>query len=404
MLESFSMIHFPPLYLIAFGFLFVISNFLMRFGHRLGLPLLSILLLLGYLLGPSFLGIIESPSPLWQSLISNTVLSLVGLLIGSKLYSIKFDQRALKISMIVIIGSVVLITLPLYFLTHNLFLALLIAVLGTFTAPTHTITIIEETTPVHGKASFFSDLVLKVVMYGEILIIFLFSILVFYTDSGPLTETLAEKTAFLSPLKALFSSLALTGLVVSLISVPTIYMCRLMGHDRFKVPEALGIVLLLAGLSLMLALSPLLTSIIMGYLITRFTQARTGTLGDIENIEWLIFIPFFILAGTTLHIRSLLTAGLFGLTFILARIFARYASGWIAVKAIFPSKKDLTGQWLDLTLLPQGGVVIGAAWIAAGIFPNEKEIIMLSIIGSTVFFEIIGPILLRTGILKSNIP
>jgi len=140
----------------------------------------------------------------------------------------------------------------------------------------------------------------------------------------------------------------------------------------------------------------------MGYLITRFTQARTGTLGDIENIEWLIFIPFFILAGTTLHIQSLLTAGLFGLTFIFARIFARYASGWIAVKAILPSKKGLTGQWLGLTLLPQGGVVIGAAWVAAGIFPNEKEIIMLSIIGSTVFFEIIGPILLRSGLLKSN--
>ncbi|HBN22749.1 MAG TPA: hypothetical protein DD412_05880 [Holosporales bacterium] len=402
MLESLSVINFPPLYLIAFGFLFVMSNFLMRFGRRFGLPLLSILLLVGYLLGPSFLGLIEPPSSLWQSFISHTVLSLVGLLIGSKLYSISFDKKALKISLIVIVGSIVLIALPLYFLTHNLFLAILIAVLGSFTAPTHTITIIEEITPKNTKASSFSNLVLKVVMYGEILIISLFSILIFYTDSGPLTESPVAKDVFLAPLKTLFSSLALTGLVVSLISVPTIYMCRLMGRDRFKVPEAFGIVLLLAGMSLMLDLSPLLTAIVMGYLITRFTQGRTGTLGDIENIEWLIFIPFFILAGATLHIQSLLTAGLFGLTFVFARIFARYVCGWVAVKTMLPSKKDGTAQWLGLTLLPQGGVVIGAAWVAGGLFPNEQEIIMLSIIGSTVFFEIIGPILLRAGLLKTR--
>ena len=55
-------------------------------------------------------------------------------------------------------------------------------------------------------------------------------------------------------------------------------------------------------------------------------------------------------------------------------------------------------RWMGLALMPQAGVAIGMALVAAQNFPELSEIILPVIIGSTVFFELVGPVLTRLAL------
>ncbi|MEE8529226.1 MAG: hypothetical protein V3S35_00455, partial [Nitrosomonadaceae bacterium] len=52
-------------------------------------------------------------------------------------------------------------------------------------------------------------------------------------------------------------------------------------------------------------------------------------------------------------------------------------------------------RWMGVCLLPQAGVGIGMALLASQRFPELKNVILPVVIGSTVVFEIIGPVLTR---------
>jgi hypothetical protein len=56
---------------------------------------------------------------------------------------------------------------------------------------------------------------------------------------------------------------------------------------------------------------------------------------------------------------------------------------------------------MGLALLPQAGVAIGMALVAANEFPEYRQILLPLVISSTVLFEIIGPVFTRLAIQKA---
>jgi hypothetical protein len=52
-------------------------------------------------------------------------------------------------------------------------------------------------------------------------------------------------------------------------------------------------------------------------------------------------------------------------------------------------------RWLGCCLFPQAGVALGMALLATDRFPELKDLILPVVIGSTVIFEIIGPVIAR---------
>jgi len=50
---------------------------------------------------------------------------------------------------------------------------------------------------------------------------------------------------------------------------------------------------------------------------------------------------------------------------------------------------------MGVALLPQAGVAIGMALVAANHFPEYRQTLLTVVISSTVFFEIIGPMFTR---------
>jgi len=382
---------YMPMALI--GIIFVFINLLVRFGHSLKLPILSVLLFVGYIIGEQGLQVLPVISADLQRIITYSTMTLVGLLMGTKLFHSKKSKENLFVAFAIVLVTATFIFLPVFLLSGSFVLSIIISIIGAFTAPTHTIVIIEET---HTKG-IFSNQILGYVLFSEVIALLLFSAVLHYINIGA-----SNFVSDLHQIKTFFVTISISAFAAVVLSIPTTLICRAIPGEKFRVPEAIGIVLFISSLSLMFDLSPIITSIVIGYLIAWGTQNRSGTLSDIDNIEWLIFIPFFIIAGSNLDFSSLMHVGGIGLAFVVARSAGRIVSG-IFASSIQNSKKTGKGYWIGLSLLPQGGIAIGAVWLTQGVIPDPVYTSLVSIIlGATVFFEIIGPILLRYSLNKNK--
>nr|MDA3903839.1 cation:proton antiporter [Desulfuromusa sp.] len=167
--------------------------------------------------------------------------------------------------------------------------------------------------------------------------------------------------------------------------------------------ESIGLVLLCAGLAVWLDVSYLLASMILGSVVANFAKHCDLPFHAIEGVEWPFLIIFFLLAGSALRLENLGQVGLLGLGYIILRIVGRILGGWVGGK-LGNADPKMT-RWMGLALLPQAGVAIGMALLASQRFPEVKDIILPVILGSTVFFELVGPVLTRTVLFRvANIP
>jgi hypothetical protein len=57
---------------------------------------------------------------------------------------------------------------------------------------------------------------------------------------------------------------------------------------------------------------------------------------------------------------------------------------------------------MGVALLPQAGVAIGMALVASSYFPEHGQTLLSVVIGSTIFFEIIGPVFTRLALQRAN--
>ena len=58
-------------------------------------------------------------------------------------------------------------------------------------------------------------------------------------------------------------------------------------------------------------------------------------------------------------------------------------------------------RWMGVALLPQAGVALGMALVAARRLPEIGDAILSIVVASTVLFEILGPIAARVALERS---
>jgi Kef-type K+ transport system membrane component KefB len=57
-------------------------------------------------------------------------------------------------------------------------------------------------------------------------------------------------------------------------------------------------------------------------------------------------------------------------------------------------------RWMGMALLPQAGVALGMALLAAQKRPELAEMILTVVVASTVLFEVVGPVLTRIALVR----
>jgi Kef-type K+ transport system membrane component KefB len=185
-----------------------------------------------------------------------------------------------------------------------------------------------------------------------------------------------------------------------LLGIPMAYITGRLKPGEPTQAEALGIVLLCGGLAEWLQVSFILAGMVLGATVANLAAHHRRPFTAIEGIEWPFMILFFILAGASFEIHTLQDIGLIGVAYILFRLIGRVVGAWGG--GIIGGANPVLQRWMGMALWPQAGVALGMALLASHHLPELKEIILPVVIGSTIIFELIGPVMTRRALIKAG--
>jgi len=376
------------LFFITIGALLLVGLLADAIGSRTRLPRVTLLLLIGLAIGPAGLDLLPEEREVWFPTLADIALLMVGFLLGGEFSLSSLRERGkavLLVSLAVTVGTALAVAAGLLALGIDLPVALLLAAIAPATAPAACMDVIKEM----GARGPFAKLLLGVVAVDDVWGLMLFSIALAY--AGAATGAGGEGEVLLHGLWELGGAAAL-GIALG---VP---MALVTGRIRSGEPtreEALGMVLLCGGLALWMDVSFLLASVVMGAVVVNLAKHHERPFHEIEDIERPFLVLFFVLSGASLHLDALATIGWLGVAYILLRVVGRLVGGWLGAAAA--GLPGIARRWMGPALLPQAGVALGMALVAASRIPEVASVLPVIVL-STVIFELVGPVLTRAAL------
>lgn len=379
------------LVLMTLGGLFLLGLVADLLGTHTPFPRVTLLLVSGFAIGPSGFDLMPDFTQDWFPVLTDIALSMIGFLLGQKLTKTAFRELGGQV-LCMSIGEV-LVTSVLVFSVLSLFgvpleVAMLLAGIAPATAPAAIVDVVHEYRA-QGK---FTDTLLGIVAIDDAWGLMVFALLLAgaqaLSGQGGIAEVLAHGAWDIG-------CAVLLGLLLGL---PMAYLTGRIRPGEPTQAEALGLVLLCAGLAVWLDVSYILAAMVMGAAVANLAKHHERAFNTIEGIEWPFLILFFLLAGSGLHVEALLQVGLTGAGYIFLRIIGRLLGTRLGGR--LSGAQPAVRRWIGLALLPQAGVAIGMALLASQRFPELKDIILPIVLGSTVIFELIGPLVTRRVLIR----
>jgi len=377
--------------LITLGVLFLLGLLTDLVGRHTPLPRVTLLILLGVAIGPSALALLPQRSEAWFPLVANMALVMVGFLLGGILArsAREHGREIVTISLWKMLGAFLAVATGLLLAGVSWELAVLLGAISTATAPAAIADVVHEVR----ATGPFTDTLLGIVALDDAWGLILFS----------LCLAAVEATNGQGGLGALvFGARELGGAVLLGVAVGT-PMAMLTGRIERGEPtlaEALGGVFLCGGLAMWLDVSFLLAAMVQGAVVAALARHHRRPFDAIEGIEWPFMILFFVLAGASLHVASLAALGPLVLAYVLLRGGGTLLGTRLGAK--LSGVAPTFGRWLGPALLPQAGVALGMALIAAQRIPKLSEEILPVVIAATAFFELVGPVLARHALRRAG--
>jgi Kef-type K+ transport system membrane component KefB len=376
--------------LITLGILLLLGLATNAIGQRTRLPRVTLLLIFGFVMGPAVLDFLSPNEEKWFSIVADMALIMIGFLLGEKFTLPLLRQHGklvlwISVAEVIITALVVLIGLLLLGLPMDM--ALLLAGIATATDPAAITDVVHETR---------ADGVFTRAMLGIVAVDDAWGLIVF-SCMLTIAQAFGGQGSTLGPLLTGAWELGGALLVGIVLGIPMAYVTGRIRPGEPSLVEALGVVFLCGGIAIWLKVSFLLASMVLGCVVANLARHHIRPFHAIEGIEWPFMILFFVLAGASLQLETIFQVGFVGSAYIIFRIIGRLLGGWTG--GAISDAKPLMCRWMGIVLMPQAGVALGMALVAIERRPDLGEIILPVIIASTVLFEIIGPVLTRTGLI-----
>lgn len=386
----------PGITLLGLG-LVLLGAFLAHvIGARMHVPRVTLLLLLGIATGPVGLDLV--PVALQQAFpfIAAMALAMVGFLLGEQFAGreVKRTGRAIVwVSAAVTLCTAVFVFGALLAVGAPLAVALLLAGIAPATAPAATIDIIREL-KARGPLT---TIVLGVVALDDVLGVMLFSVVLAIASgvagagAGP-----ALGSTLLSGLWEIVGAV----LVGVLLGLPMAALTGRLRPGEPAVAEVMGFVFLCAGLASAVEASYLLACMVLGATVANRARHHTRPFHMIQGIADPFLALFFVLAGVQLEVIGLAEVGILGGIYIVARTAGRLIGGNIGghLGGADPVVRSRVG-WC---LLPQAGVSVGLALLAAIRLPDAGGIVLRLVLATTVVLEIAAPVVTRWHLTRAG--
>ncbi len=186
---------------------------------------------------------------------------------------------------------------------------------------------------------------------------------------------------------------AIAGLIIA------IWSQRLELPSEFKC-MIIGTLFAITVVSQITGINALLCHLIFGIVLANSSPRWHHIYSAIKQIDYPLYVAFFVLAGASLHLQTLIHIGTLGIAYVVLRIIGKWWGGrWGSKVAQFGPREQKN---LGMTLMSQAGVAIGLAATLAHQWPQGGKMIETVILGAVVVFELFGPLAVRQGLVTSG--
>lgn len=369
-----------------------------RLTKKLRLPNVSAYILTGVLIGPYLFGILPMSFVSNLGFLSDLALAVIALEVGRS-FRVSVLKKELRKLLIITLFESLTAGVLVWILMATVFhyppeLCFVFAAIATATAPASTVMTIRQ---YHGKGPFV-DLLLQIGAFDNAICLFLFTLSISLVGRGDSSWSLKEVLAPLFRNLFLLIPGYLSGyLLLKLISV------HRTAENRLNL--LLALTMALTGICSLLHVSPLLVVMLMSTVYVNH-GGDESVFDQLDAFSPPLMVAFFVLSGMNLDIRTLGKLGIAGVLYFIVRIIGKYAG---ARGACHLTHEDPSvAKNLGLALIPQAGVSIGLAMLAARLLPHADGSLVLNVIlSSAVLYELFGPIaakiaLRRAGVLQKG--
>lgn len=372
--------------LVTFGGLFLVGLLADLAGRNTPLPRVTLLLVSGFVIGPSGLDWLPAFTDRWFPILTNIALAMIGFLLGQNMTRTRFgalDRSVLVMSIGEALMTALLVFTVLALAGVAVEVALLLAGVAPATAPASIVDVVRES----GAKGRFTDSLLGIMTVDNAWGLMIFSLVLAAVHS--LSGTGPVGDVVLAGVWEIAGALLL-GCAIGL---PMAYLTNHIPSGEPSQAKVLGLVTLTAGIAEWIAVSYILSAIVLGAVVANLARDYELPFRVIQDIQWPFLILFFLLAGAALHVDALGEASVLIAAYMALRIVGRILGTRLG--GSLSGADPRIYRWMGLALLPQAGVAIGMALLAGQQFPEIRDVILPVVLGSTAIFEVVGPVITR---------
>lgn len=391
---------------LAFGILMVIAFAVKFLSGKLGIPEVT-----GYVIAGVGIGILLSnftTHPILEhfDFVSSIALSIIAFTIGIELkWDVikKLGRPILFITLFESIGAFIVVVLAMLPVYHGSYKeALLLGSVAAATAPAATVAVVRQ----YKAKGVLTSTILAVVGIDDAVALTIYVVASSFVKAG-LTGT---NVSFFSVLGSALLSVAVSFAIGVLFAFAYIVLLnRIQSNDHIML-LLFAFLFAVSGLCSQFGVSELLGTMVFGILAVNLSPViAMKSESIVHSVSPVFTAAFFMLGGAHLDIRLIGQVGLAGAVYFFARSAGKIGGG--SLGAVVGRAPETVRKYVGFALLPQVGVALALALsihkdFATAEFGNEGKylaaLVMNILLLTTIFTEIIGPLMTRAVLRKSG--
>jgi Kef-type K+ transport system membrane component KefB len=386
--------------LSSMGLILLMALLIGNLARALKVPEVTGFILAGIMVGPSVLNWLSNRNIETLHVMSQVALGMILFSVGSALDISHFRSMGRRIAVITGIEAVLtgtLVSVCMLALGLPWQVVLLLGCISMSTAPAATMMVLRE----HNSSGPLTDMIVAVVALNKIVVLVAFSVVatIIVLAQGMdgtqgVLSTIGWSAFWL--IWELAGSISL-GYLVGLMLAG--WGSKLTEHGEAQILLA-GSVLLCVGVSLLLDLSPLISSMVVGATVVNLSGSSRRLAAALSRFDPPIYAAFFVIAGAGIDLDRLTSLGAAGIAFILAR-----GTGKILGFRLGCGHSGLpprVGVLLGFSMLALADLAVGLTVEVARRFPELRDSVSPIVLGAVALYETLGPIGTRLAILRSG--
>ena len=373
----------------------VVALLMTRVTRLVRLPNVTAYLIAGVLIGPGVLNLLNSDSIGTLSVLTSVSLGFIAFSIGDefKLSTLKqIGSQAMVITLFEALGAIVLVDCITVALGFPPAMCITLGALAASTAPAATLMVVRQ----YKADGPLTRMLLPVVAADDAIGLIAYSISINVAIALAQHESLNIVSTFLIPL---------VQIAVALLSGALIGFAAALSHRFFRshtnrMSIAIAGVFACTALADQFGLSSLLMCMAMGAVYVNLRDDAERVLGCVDDWTYPLFMLFFVISGASLDLGSLPKVGLLGLVYIVTRFGGKWVGSYLG--STLTHQPDVIRQNIGFALMPQAGVAIGMATLAAAQLPGYGTQVQTVILAGTLVYELIGPLSAKFALSRAH--